>query len=114
MYARKILVFALLCCGSQANAQSCSNLFEAIKRASRHCDFFCDQRELVPLQRAYEANCIAISIPPDLLPFENWPDDTALPMSVESAAAREIAPSSQKVFSSSTVLQMEQFQTDRD
>jgi hypothetical protein len=76
MRTRELLIFVAICCGTQANAESCSELFGAIKREAMYCDFFCDQRKLVPLQQAYEAKCIIIVVPlKSLSSFDNLPDE---------------------------------------
>jgi hypothetical protein len=71
MQTKAFLALAAVFCSGQANAETCSDLYGAIKRAAMYCDFFCDQRELAPLQRAYEASCIVMVVPLSSLPFEN-------------------------------------------
>ena len=79
MRLRELLIFVIICCGTQANAESCSELYGAIKREAMYCGFFCDQRKLAPLQQAYEASCIVIAVPlASLSPFENLPDQPGL------------------------------------
>ncbi len=80
MRARTLLIalFAGLGCGAHAKAERCPDLYAAIKHAAMYCDFFCDQRKLVPLQKAYEENCIAIVVPLRSLSFENLPDEAGL------------------------------------
>jgi hypothetical protein len=75
MHARTLLLFVALCCGTHANAESCSDRYDAIKSAAMYCDFFCDQRKLVPLQQAYEANCIVLAVPLSWFPLEERPDE---------------------------------------
>jgi hypothetical protein len=75
MRIKLFLVFAAFLFSGQANAETCSELYGAIKRAAMYCDFFCDQRKLAPLQRAYEANCIVIVVPLSSLPFEMRPPE---------------------------------------
>ncbi len=78
MHARNLLLFAALCCGTPVNAESCSDRYDAIKSAAMYCDFFCDQRKLAPLQRAYEANCIVLAVPLSWFPLEELPDESDL------------------------------------
>ena len=60
-----------------AQAQSCSGLFEAIKREAMYCGFFCDQRALQPLQRNYEASCVKVLIPSSPFDLDSVPQDVA-------------------------------------
>jgi hypothetical protein len=76
MHARNLLLFVALCCGTHANAESCSDRYDAIKSAAMYCDFFCDQRKLGPLQRAYEANCIVLAVPLSWFPLDELPDES--------------------------------------
>ena len=78
MHARNLLLFAALCSGTPVNAESCSDRYDAIKSAAMYCDFFCDQRQLAPLQRAYEANCIVLAVPLSWFPLEEQPDEADL------------------------------------
>ena len=42
-----------------------------------YCGFFCDQNELLPLQAAYEAQCIVSIIPASALGFDSSPGPSA-------------------------------------
>jgi hypothetical protein len=70
-----VLAFAAILCSTPSSAEDCGALFNAIKRTAAYCDFFCDQQELAPLQRAYEASCIVMYVPLGDIPFEEpWAD----------------------------------------
>ena len=75
MSSRSFLILAATCCVAPAHAQSCPELYSSIKREAMYCDFFCDQRRLLPLQMAYEKSCIVFVLPQALLAFENPPPD---------------------------------------
>jgi hypothetical protein len=94
MHTRIVLVLAALFCVTPANAQSCSDLYSAIKRAAMYCDFFCNQQKLAPLQRAYETNCIAMIVPLSMLPFENLTDESESPTTTEFSARQKTDPPS--------------------
>ena len=84
MRTRELLIFVAICFGTQANAESCSELFGAIKHEAMYCDFFCDQRKLVPLQQAYEAKCMIIVVPlASLSSFDNLPDEAGIHLEVD-------------------------------
>jgi hypothetical protein len=65
-----LLIFAIALCSSPSNAENCGELYAAIKRTAAYCDFACDERELAPLQKAYEASCIVMYVPLNAIPFE--------------------------------------------
>ena len=72
MRVKELAVLIALCCGTEVNAQSCAELYGAVRREAMYCDFFCDQKKLAPLQEAYETNCIVIRVPLAFLAsFEN-------------------------------------------
>lgn len=76
MRAKPIAVLLALCFSTGANAQSCAELYGAVKRQAMYCGFFCEPEPLIPLQEAYESNCIAIVIPlASLAMFENPSDE---------------------------------------
>jgi len=76
MRVRELVVLVAICFGTQANAESCAELYGAVKREAMYCDFFCDQKKLAPLQQAYETNCIVIVVPLAFLAsFENSSDE---------------------------------------
>ena len=89
MHARKLLIVAAFCCATPANASDCSDLYGAIKQAAMYCGFFCDQRELIPLQRAYESNCIAIVVPLNSLSFEDQSNELLTNQSTEPHSDRQ-------------------------
>ena len=79
MRARELCIAATMCFAAEANAESCTELYGAVKREAMHCGFFCDQEKLAPLQVAYEANCIVMVIPlATLAVFENPPDEPGI------------------------------------
>ncbi|MEW6453461.1 MAG: hypothetical protein AB1490_22620 [Pseudomonadota bacterium] len=70
-----LLIFTAALCSTPSSAEDCKDLYNAIKRTAAYCDFFCDQRDLAPLQSAYEANCIVMYVPLSAIPFEEpWSD----------------------------------------
>jgi hypothetical protein len=70
-----LLILAIALCGSPSRADDCKELYAAIKRTAAYCDFVCDERELTPLQTAYEASCIVMYVPLNAIPFEEpWMD----------------------------------------
>ena len=76
MRVRELGVLVAICFATQANANSCSQLYGAVKREAMYCGFFCNQKKLAAFQQAYEANCIAIVVPLAFLSsFENSPED---------------------------------------
>jgi hypothetical protein len=84
---KALLICGVLCWSAQASAESCSDLYRAIRTEAMYCGFFCDQDRLLPLQQAYEANCITFLVPLSALPLETPIE--ALPASLvraESAA----------------------------
>lgn len=86
-----VVVLAAALCSTPSNAEDCGALFNAIKRTAAYCDFFCDQQELAPLQKAYEASCIVMYVPLDEIPFEEpWVD-----VVMRGATAGESLPQSQ-------------------
>ena len=74
MRSKVLLVSAVLCWSMQANvqarAQSCAEVYGAIKSEAMYCGFFCDEAKLLPLQQDYEANCIMFVVPASALPLE--------------------------------------------
>lgn len=86
-----LLIFAIALFSSPSSAEDCGELYSAIKRTAAYCDFVCDDRELAPLQKAYEASCIVMYVPLSAIPFEEpWMD-----LVMRGAAAGESLPSSQ-------------------
>jgi hypothetical protein len=73
---KALLLGAVLCLGTQAQAQNCRDVYASIKNASMHCGFFCDQDELRPLIAKYEAQCVVRVIPASLVPLESSLDAT--------------------------------------
>ena len=74
MRSKLLLISAVLCWSMQANvqarAQSCAEVYGAIKSEAMYCGFFCDEAKLLPLQQDYEANCIMFVVPASALPLE--------------------------------------------
>lgn len=65
-----LLICAIALCSTPSSAEDCGELYKAIKRTAAYCDFVCDERELAPLQKTYEANCIVMYVPLSAIPFE--------------------------------------------
>jgi hypothetical protein len=85
------LIFAIALCSSPSSAENCGELYAAIKRTAAYCDFVCDERELAPLQKAYEASCIVMYVPLSAIPFEEpWSEIVQ-----RGAEAGESLPASQ-------------------
>jgi hypothetical protein len=92
MRAGKLGVLLATLLSTEATAESCSQLYNAVKQEAMYCGFFCDQRRLVPLQQAYETNCIVIVVPLAFLAsFENASDDSEI--ASWSDARNDFAPS---------------------
>jgi hypothetical protein len=91
MHTRILLGLAALFCVTPANAQSCSDLYGAIKSAAMYCNFFCDQQKLAPLQRSYETNCIVVVVPSSSLSFEDLPNEPDGLTVSELPASQQIA-----------------------
>ena len=73
MRSKLLLISAVLCWSMQnvqARAQSCAEVYGAIKSEAMYCGFFCDEAKLLPLQQDYEANCIMFVVPASALPLE--------------------------------------------
>jgi hypothetical protein len=62
---------------AQAQSHDCDNLYGAIRSAAMYCAFFCDQNELLPLQAAYESQCIVSIAPASALGFDSSPGPSA-------------------------------------
>jgi len=72
MRVKELAVLIAIGFCTQANAESCPELYTAVKREAMDCGFFCDQKRLAPLQRTYELNCIVIVVPLEFVSaFEN-------------------------------------------
>ena len=59
-----LLTCALLCWARDTQAQSCADLYNAVKSEAMYCGFFCDLEKLELPQKTYEASCIRIVLPP--------------------------------------------------
>ncbi len=88
-----LLIFAAVLCSTSSSAEDCGKLYNAIKSAAAYCDFFCDENELTPLQRAYETSCIVMYVPLNTIPFEEQWTDIVL----RGAEAGEPLPESRPV-----------------
>jgi hypothetical protein len=75
----------MLVCAWKAEAAPCADLYNAIKAEAKDCGFFCNQAKLRPLQEAYSATCIHVSLP--LSPF----DLDSIPQDPELVAERSVA-----------------------
>jgi hypothetical protein len=67
----------MLCWAGEAQARTCADLFNAIKSEAMYCGFFCDLGRLQLLQRAYEAACIRVALPPSLFDLDSVPQESA-------------------------------------
>jgi hypothetical protein len=72
------VVGALLFCAGQAQAQTCAELYNAIKLGAKDCGFFCDQARLKPLQEAYRDSCIHVVLPLSPFDLDSIPQDMAV------------------------------------
>lgn len=63
MPLKVLLIFAILGWQGQAQAQSCRDIFNLIKKEAMYCGFYCDQEILEPLEQVYEEKCIGLIIP---------------------------------------------------
>jgi hypothetical protein len=97
MRAGKLGVLLATLLTTEATAENCSQLYNAVKYEAMYCGFFCDQRKLAPLQQAYETNCIVIVVPLAFLAsFENSSDDSAI--ASWSDARNDFSPSTSPAF----------------
>jgi hypothetical protein len=79
MRAGKLGVLLATLLTTEATAENCSQLYNAVKHEAMYCGFFCDQRTLAPLQQAYETNCIVIVVPLAFFAsFENPAEDSEI------------------------------------
>jgi hypothetical protein len=69
---------ALLLWIGEAQANSCADLYKAIKIETTGCGFFCDQARLKPLQAAYKTSCIHVVLPLSPFDLDSIPQDAAL------------------------------------
>jgi hypothetical protein len=70
-------ICTMLFWAGEAQARTCADLFNTIKREARYCGFFCDLEQLQLLQKTYEANCMDIVVPPSLFDLDSVPQETA-------------------------------------
>jgi hypothetical protein len=75
--ALRALLLSAVMGSTQAQSHDCDNLYGAIRGAAMYCGFFCNQNELLPLQAAYEAQCIVSVIPASALGFDSSPEPSA-------------------------------------
>jgi hypothetical protein len=97
MRAGKLGILLATLLSTEAAAESCSRLYNAVKQEAMYCGFFCDQRRLAPLQQAYETNCIVVVVPLAFLAsFENSSDDSEI--ASWSDARNDLVPSTSPTF----------------
>ena len=72
-----VSICVMLCWAGEAEARTCADLFNAIKSEAMYCGFFCDLGRLQLLQRAYEAACIRVALPPSLFDLDSVPQESA-------------------------------------
>jgi len=72
-----LLTCALLCWARETQAQSCSDLYNAVKSEAMYCGFFCDLGKLELSQKTYEASCIRIVLPPSLFDLDSVPQESS-------------------------------------
>jgi hypothetical protein len=77
--------------GSGAQAQSCQNLFAAIRKEAAYCGFFCDDARLQLLQGRYEVSCITFVAAPS--PLESQPPAAPWPLSCRRTGTAAIVTS---------------------
>jgi hypothetical protein len=70
-------ICAMLCLAGEAQARTCTDLFNAIKSEAMYCGFFCDLGRLQLLQKAYEATCVRIVVPSLLFDLDSVPQESA-------------------------------------
>lgn len=71
MAVKVFLIVAILGWQGQAHAESCTEIFNLIKKEAMYCGFYCDQQILEPLEQVYEERCIGPITP--LSSFESSP-----------------------------------------
>ncbi len=91
MRLKALSVYLLLCWTPAAHAQSCADIYGAIRHAAMYCGFFCDQAKLRPLQAAYESKCIPTFVAPSLFDLDqvaDAPTQANHPSNMTAQAAR--------------------------
>jgi hypothetical protein len=83
-------ICVMLCWAGEAQARTCADLFNAIKSEAMYCGFFCDLGKLQLLQKAYEATCMRIVLPPSLFDIDSLPQESA-PLAGHSDLAERTA-----------------------
>ena len=73
-----ILIFAIMSWQAQAQAQSCLDIYNTIKKEAMYCGFYCDQKILEPLQQVYEEKCISLVIPISSFEIRPWPQQVTV------------------------------------
>jgi hypothetical protein len=92
-WARKARPVGLVVCVlaggiASAQAQSCRETYQAIRREAMYCGFFCDWRKIESLQVIYEGRCM----PQAVVPISMF-DRDSLPEFAQSDARRAAEPS---------------------
>jgi hypothetical protein len=72
-----LLTCVLLCWASGTQAQSCVDLYKAVKSEAMYCGFFCDQGKLELSQKTYTASCIRIVLSPSLFDLDSVPQESS-------------------------------------
>ena len=70
MHLRALWICAIFCWVPPAQAQSCAEIYGALKQEAMYCGFFCDQGKIEPLQEIYEKNCIFRVVSPSLFDLD--------------------------------------------
>jgi hypothetical protein len=73
-----LALFIFIMLSWQAQAQSCVDIFNEIKKESMYCGFFCDQKILEPLQIIYEEKCVCLTTPLSSSDRQPSPQQTAV------------------------------------
>lgn len=79
MPLKLFLTCVIVCWSAPTHAQSCVQLYNAIKKAAMYCAFDCDQQTIEPLQVAYERQCIVAVVPLSIFPDDPRPDQSSAP-----------------------------------
>jgi hypothetical protein len=76
---------------TSTHAQTCRQIFAAIKKEAMYCGFFCDQEKIRTLQLSYERSCMQSVIAPSLFDIDAMSVDASPLAAPENAGARAAA-----------------------
>lgn len=74
---RFIIILISLLSLHRAQAQSCQDIYAAIRREAMYCGFFCDWKEIRTLQVEYESRCMRSTEPMSIFDRDILADELA-------------------------------------